>query len=157
MCNIASGILVNGKVLESKHDSHEEIIKEHRLDDTTAEPKFVRFEIIPPDGKDYTAPLAEWQYRVDQDYLPDWYDADKAEAAARQWLAEYWYPTHVVDGVLTLHSGQAHLYGNSTAKLYGDSTADLYDNSNVESVSQMAVAIDMRGDYPVCKTRKDFE
>jgi hypothetical protein len=139
MCRAASGIAVKDRILVSQHDAHEVIVGEYHLDDRNGAPDFVRFEIAPPAGGDFTAPLKKWVFHVDQDLLPRWWSAKRYEALVREWLAKSWFPSRVNGGILILHSGFADLYGtshanlydNSHADLYGTSRADLYDNSSV--------------------------
>jgi phage gp45-like len=132
MCEAASLVITTDKVFWSlKSDAHEEIIREFGLKDEVANRiTLVRVEITPPNG-DWAAPLCQWQYKVDQDLLPEWYekDPDKQESRARAAL-KYWFSAKVfLSGNHTIHDQQAYCFGNSTATLWGNSTATLYDNS----------------------------
>jgi len=91
MCNPASFIVTKDQTFWSKKtDSHEEIISELNLVEIVAsKTTLVRVEIT-PDGGDLTLPIDQWQYRVDQDILPDWYDAEEVEKRCRAVLPE-WY------------------------------------------------------------------
>ena len=97
MCKPASGILTKDAVFFSEiGDSHEQVIDEHKLNaDGARGPNIVRFEITPPDGN-YSLPLDQWVYRVDQDVMPEWYDAarDKPRALA---MLPAWAAAHIVD------------------------------------------------------------
>ena len=80
MCTEASSVIVQRHgyhvALWSKSsDSHEQIIMEHGLQwlDNLHRMNLARVEIVPP-GYDYTLPLDEWVYEIDQDVLPAWYD-----------------------------------------------------------------------------------
>jgi hypothetical protein len=94
MCSPASFVLTETNVYFSKtSNSHEEIIREHKLPDgltsvaaSFREPLILRVEIVPP-ADDYTTDPATWLYEVDQDQLPAW--ADGAEARARAVLPEW--------------------------------------------------------------------
>jgi len=78
-------------------DSHGKIIKHYGLKDEDG----VRVEITPPDNL-YTTPIRHWIYKVDQDILPDWYDAREVEAAVRKELPA-WCETHILwNGKMTL-------------------------------------------------------
>ena len=86
-------------------DSHEDIIAANGLNDRKGSPDFVRVEVVPP-NLDYTLPFDKWVYKVDQDWLPDWYCAAEAEAACRAVLPE-WARTHIVrSGKHTCERGQ---------------------------------------------------
>lgn len=95
MCEPASMIVMKEgktfKVFWSKtSDSHEDIISEYNLRDTNvrSETTLVRVEITPK-YRDYSIPLSEWSYKTDQDLLPEWYDAKKAEKAVRKELPKW--------------------------------------------------------------------
>lgn len=128
MCRVASGVFVEGSALQSRHDDGNEILKEHGLR-VAAVPPFVKFSVMPPPRRDFTAPLHQWRYHVDQDILPEWYDRDEYEQLAHHWLETVWYPEHVRDGILHLYSGRAVLYGTSKAVLYGTSEGEFYEDS----------------------------
>jgi len=115
MCRPASMIVLPGhKVHWSRSsDSHEDQIRELDLDDTTAEPNFVRVEIVPPDG-DLRRPLAEWQYRVDQDFRPRWYRAEHGESAVRAALTGWACARLALTGHRTIR-GNDHVYALNSA------------------------------------------
>jgi hypothetical protein len=88
MCKLASFIVTRERVLwHPGSDSHENIIDKYKLDDRK-QCDFVRVELSPP-NEDYTKPLTEWVYRVDQDNTPEWYSAKEAEIAARHELDKW--------------------------------------------------------------------
>ena len=105
MCQFASIVLTR----DSEHwiagvDSHEQIIDQRGLHaDGARGPNILRIEITPPEDRP-TAPISEWDYRVDQDIRPRWHDAERDEVRARAALArraetERWLVTeagHVV-------------------------------------------------------------
>ncbi len=92
MCNFCSAIITKDRVFfgwsdyPERMDKHETIIDLHNLHaDGPHGPNIVRVECEPPRPG---APLAEWAYRVDQTYLPDWYDAEHDEARVRRAIEE---------------------------------------------------------------------
>jgi hypothetical protein len=91
MCKPASMVVVKGyKCVWSRHtDAHTEIrasygIPENGIGRVTS----VQIEITPPDSN-WAAPFAEWAFKVDQDILPDWWDAADAEKAVRDELPSW--------------------------------------------------------------------
>jgi len=91
MCRPASMVVTKQKVFWSKNsDSHEDIIEEFKLDEgkLREQPKLVRVEIVPP-NEDYKLPFSKWNYRLDQDIKPKWYDEKKVEARVRKHLKEW--------------------------------------------------------------------
>ena len=95
MCQPASMIITRAAVYwHPRRDSHTAIRALHcLLEAGLGDPTDVAVEIVPPGG-DYRRPLTDWIYRVDQDRVPDWYEAREAELAARAELAA-WYASHV--------------------------------------------------------------
>ena len=102
MCEPMSGVLTPGHTVHwsEQTDSHREIIAEFGLRETNVrgDINIVPFEVVPPYG-DYSLPLSQWQYRVDFDgyqrNLPEWYDTEKAESAARAAL-KAWAKSNLV-------------------------------------------------------------
>ena len=79
MCKPASFVLTKDNVFWSKtSDSHEDIISEHNLHpDGARGANVVRIEITPPND-DYTLPIGQWVYKLDQDDTPKWYSKESA-------------------------------------------------------------------------------
>jgi len=90
MCKFASFVLTKDGVFWSdKSDSHEEIIKEHNLHaDGIRGPNILRVEIVPGAKIKKFTTYKDWEYRIDQDQMPAWFDAPKDEKRARQALRE---------------------------------------------------------------------
>ena len=126
MCSPASLIVTRTKVLFSElTDRHEDIIKEFGLDDSTESPDFVRVEIVPEDDN-YKLPLSKWVYRVDQDFLPEWYSPEEAELAARATL-KVWDKHHII------RKGKHILTGNISRIIFGgDITIDGQSGGNCQ-------------------------
>ena len=82
MCHFASLVLTKDHAYFGTTDSHEDIIKEHKLHEGAGRVNFLRVEIVPPHD-DASAPLESWTYSVDQDEMPKWHDADGDEKRAR--------------------------------------------------------------------------
>ena len=90
MCKPASMIIVHKNVAKWSEttDSHHEIITEFgiREVDARGDINIVPVEMC-PEGGNLSIALSKWKYGVDyQEFgreLPDWYDAEKSEAAAR--------------------------------------------------------------------------
>ena len=77
MCNFFSAIITIDSIIFDKNvDSHEILIEQARLDDTTKTPDFVRIEYVPVDNDIFT--IDGWKMKIDQDLIPDWFDEDLA-------------------------------------------------------------------------------
>lgn len=79
MCKFKSGIILKNKIelAPQGNESHSDLLVSLGIDDTTfnASKVFIRAELTPPDG-DIAVPIEKWNYNVDQDITPDWYDED---------------------------------------------------------------------------------
>ena len=85
MCNFASFVITKGPKVWwlPKSDSHEKTIEKYKLNaDGVRGPNVVRVEIVPKNGN-LSLPLPSWEYKLDQDTLPSWYDAEECERACR--------------------------------------------------------------------------
>lgn len=123
MCEFKSGIILKDRVILSPegNESHSDLLESMGIEDRTTSnvnAKFVRVELIPPEG-DCSKDINKWEYRVDQDFLPRWYEKDtekyeeEFQNAVKNYIEErtvricnkLW--THVKKGSLTYY----FLYG----------------------------------------------
>ena len=89
MCKFASFILTKGEEFWSdKSNSHENIIRENGLHaDGARGPNILRVEISPTNKIKIWPSLKAWAYEVDQDRMPEWFDAEECEKRTRIALA----------------------------------------------------------------------
>jgi len=156
MCRPASFVVTKARVFWSRDsDSHEKIIEEHHLHESGIfGPNIVRVELIPP-WEDYTRPIREWLYYVEQDIRPRWYDFEVVESRVRAELPE-WYSVHVLtSGKWCIRSACRIAFGNvkieaqddseiyacagATVNAYRDSGIRAYRGSEVHVYSGSAV------------------
>jgi len=87
-----SMLLLKDKVFCPNYNSHEDMINETGMEHGPMRENFVRVEITPPDD-DLTVPIDKWEYKVDQDYLPEWYveEVDKPRCfdALKAWAVKH--------------------------------------------------------------------
>ena len=92
MCMFKSMLLLKDKVFCPNYDSHEDMINETGMEHGPMRENFVRVEITPPDD-DLKVPIDKWKYKVDQDYLPEWYveEVDKPRCfdALKAWAVKH--------------------------------------------------------------------
>ena len=94
MCKFKSGIILKNRVVLAPegNDSHSDLLESLGIEDThfNASKTFVRAELVPPDGNK-AVDIGKWEYIVDQDITPDWYDDDpgRYEADFRVAVKEY--------------------------------------------------------------------
>ena len=82
MCRFKSGIILKNSVVLTPiyNESHSVLLRAKGINDTdfNARKVFVRAELIPPEG-DILSDVNTWEYNVDQDIVPDWYEDDPAK------------------------------------------------------------------------------
>jgi len=149
MCNFYSPIITRDfKVLDCVNidDSHETVIKEHKLKDNKLKNRdFVRLEITPIDwnklSKRFNKSL--WRYKVDEkNTLPKWYikHQRKIKRLVFDELREIYRDKFIFKGEKEVKKGRCWvfkkgkviLYNHSSAELYGYSSAKLYDHSSAK-------------------------
>ncbi|MFA5376471.1 MAG: hypothetical protein WC455_12065, partial [Dehalococcoidia bacterium] len=140
MCQPASGVLTKDHAFWSKKtESHSEIIQEFNLHaDGVGGPNVLQFEITPPNG-DFTKPLEEWRYRVDQDVTPEWYDPAKDETRARSILQDWIAAKVVLPGqIRVVNRGEMVIacYGTVQYVNQGGTVQDVNQGGTVQDVNQ---------------------
>ena len=105
MCQFKSGIISKNKVILTPegNESHSDLLESLGIEDNhmNAAKTFVRAELIPEDGNKYTN-ISEWNYRVDQDIVPDWYEKDPGRYetefrnAVREYMKEYMEKRNII-------------------------------------------------------------
>ena len=158
MCKPAPFVLTADRVLWSRSsDSHEDIIRENYLDDTTNPPTILRVEITPK-NEQWTDPPDAWVYRVDQDIMPAWHDAINDEARARAELPR-WTDARLIIGrrAEVWAGGTAKVGAGGTAVVRAGGTAVVWDGTvisygeaSVQLFGSKAVWVDRSGSVPVC-------
>ena len=89
MCDFFSGVITRKGLVYSdgNSNSHENVIKEHKLDDSISvdSPKrnWIRFELVPE--PDIFSPVKDWVFRVDESSVPDWVN-ERHERAVRTFV-----------------------------------------------------------------------
>ena len=141
MCKFKSGIILKDRVFIPDYDSHEDMLKELKIEETEDNAKrlFVRAELTPPDKNVFT-PVSEWKYRVDQDILPEWYVPEVDEKRMRDAVAE-WAKEHIHIGkkIKEITSG-LHWIKDGTVGVIGGSAEirALFGSAKVGSVCDTA-------------------
>lgn len=159
MCMFKSMLLLKDKVFCPNYDSHEDMINETGMEHGPMRENFVRVEITPPDD-DLTVPIDKWKYKVDQDYLPEWYveEVDKPRCfdALKAWAVKHILVgqdvpevkqgefvvlvncnTGIVKGTVKVYGGtvQKVRYGGTVQKVYGGGTVqEVWDGGTVREV-----------------------
>ena len=172
MCRPASFIVTKTKVLWSrKSDSHEEIISQyktqHRLNDRSDPPNFVRVEIVPPNEHDFDKPLKDWLFHVDQDKVPDWFDKSEAEVAVRKELENWCAKKLIRDGesrdvkdgdcLVAICGGTVSVIRGGTVKKIFKGMIRYFCKFSIKIEGSMSVVVDATGSTAVCHVGTDKE
>ena len=179
MCKLKSVIVLKDKVYCPDHDSHQKMLEELGIEDTTenAMRRFVRCELSPKAGDNYASDISEWKIKVDQDILPDWWDANTYRPMVEDTVRE-WQSKHVIvsgeadvrDGVYyaydcaTVHarsSATVHAYGCDTVHAYGYATVIIRAYSKVSenniTLADNAILINHRDMKIICAKEYEVE
>jgi len=152
MCNVKSGIILKDRVFVPGYDSHEKMLEELGIKDEGISPIFIRVELSPVD-RDIFSAVETWKYRVDQDFLPDWYVQEVDEKRVRDEVG-LWAKDHIFIGVKDLKitakgddcyylkdckDATVEAYGNATVRAYNNATVRAYGNATVEAYGNATV------------------
>ena len=137
MCRFRSGIILKNKcvIAQGADDSHSAMLEDLGIKDTAenAMTKFVRAELLPPDGEWWTNPDT-WEAHIDQDILPEWFETDREKYIDDfQSAVKDWWETHVLvdQKIDVLSSGYYRLKRCQVRKLMNDVQVML-DSSTVQ-------------------------
>ena len=154
MCKLKSGIIFKTRcvVAPGENDSHSDLLRELNIEDTytNASRMFVRAELVPKNGEWWTDPDG-WEFVVDQDVTPDWYDTDpgKYEEEFRQAVKEWWSEHVIVDKKIDeLSNGYYRLKRCEVKKLLKDVKVYL-DSSTVGEMCDSSAVRKMCGSSTV--------
>jgi len=103
MCDFASFVLTKDKVFWSDSDSHTDIIEEFELHEYGANgPNILKVEIFPTTKIKYLRDYDNWEFKIDQDIMPEWYNKDLDESRTRKALKIRFAKDFKVPGYLDL-------------------------------------------------------
>ena len=141
MCMFKSMLLLKDKVFCPNYDSHEDMINETGMEHGPMRENFVRVEITPPD--DLTVPIDKWEYKVDQDYLPEWYveEVDKPRCfdALKAWAVKHILVGQDVPEVkqgefVVLVNCNTGIVKGTVQKVWGGTVQKVLDGGTVQEV-----------------------
>ena len=142
MCKFKSAIILKDRVFIPDYDSHSDMLQELGIKDTeeNACRLFVRAELIPKND-DCKSDVSTWEYIVDQDILPDWYEAGYDEKRMRDAVQD-WAKNRIHIGIddLVISSGKGHIILDcKVKKICGDAQIrSIQGNSGVDCISGSA-------------------
>ena len=138
MCRFKSGIILKNKVVVApgENDSHSDLLESLGIKDDYfgATNVFVRAELVPVNDEWWINPAEEpdkWEFIVDQDMRPEWFDKSAHEKIFREAVCDWWKEHVLVDQKLEeLSSGYYRLKRCEVKKLLNDVKV-LLDSSQV--------------------------
>jgi len=184
MCNFLSAVITKDQILfDYWDDSHENLIQKHHLDDRSINPQFVRVELLNKNDDIYDQNVDNWDLKIDQDYIPDWFDKDKSEIKMRKILKKVHHKVFLINinineltinirycknstvNVMRRNSTVNVMRGNSTVnEMWENSTVnEMLENSTVNVMRENSTVNEMRGNstvkiyskYSQIKSQKD--
>lgn len=97
MCRFKSGIILKNKVVVApgENDSHSDLLESLGIKDDYfgATNVFVRAELVPVNDEWWINPAEEpdkWEFIVDQDMRPEWFDKSAHEKIFREAVCDWW-------------------------------------------------------------------
>ena len=165
MCRFRSGILLKDRVViaQKDNDSHQDMLEELNISDTyeNAARVFVRAELIPEKNEWWTDPDG-WEFVIDQDIVPDWFEEDMEGHISRFRAAvKEWWSGHVLVGkkIDALRTGYYMLKDCEVDKLCGDAmvllknsqVGEMHDSSQVGEMYDSSQVREMYGSSKVGK------
>ena len=103
MCDFASFVLTKDKVFWSDSNSHTDIIEEFGLHEDGANgPNILKVEIFPTTKIKSLRDYNNWEFIIDQDIMPEWYNKDLDKSRTRKALKIRFAKDFKVPGYLDL-------------------------------------------------------
>ena len=162
MCKLKSAIILKDRIFLPDYDSHSKMLEELKITDDyfNASKVFVRAERSPADG-DAFSDIDDWEFSVDQDITPEWFDEKDCAERMRKAVKE-WAKTHIFVGqneLKILHGENifikdcknVEICDNATVEsIFGDATVKyIYNNATVKYICGNATVESIRGEATV--------
>lgn len=152
MCRLKSGIILKDRIFIPEYDSHTKMLEELGIEDNyfTASKIFVRFELLPKDN-DVFSDIDDWRLNIDQDIVPDWYDAEIYKPRIIERVKD-WAKEHIHIGInnLNIDSGDNHYIKDcKNVHIYGNATIDYISGSTLVSCISDSVVVNEISDNAV--------
>ena len=153
MCKFKSAIILKNRVYVPDIDSHTEMLEQLGIEDNYINAKkiFVRAKLFPSDD-DYFSDISNWEFNVDQDILPDWFDEEEARGRMIEAVKD-WAKNRIYIGVndLVLKDGANYILKDcKNVIIYGNSTVEyMSGNSTVKYMCGSSTVNNMCGNSTV--------
>lgn len=133
MCKLKSAIILKDRIFMPDYDSHSKMLEELGITDDyfNASKVFVRAELSPTD-EDVFSDIDGWEFCVDQDITPEWFDEKDCAERMRK-AAKEWAKTHIFIG----QNGLAISHGENIC-IKDCKNVDICDNATVKNICDNA-------------------
>ena len=144
MCKLKSAIILKDRIFMPDYDNHSKMLEELKITDDyfNASKVFVRAELV-PENEDVFSDIDGWEFSVDQDITPEWFDEKDCAERMRNTVKE-WAKTHIFIGQNDLKISHGE---NIFIKDCED--VDIYDNATVENICGNATVKNICGSATV--------
>ena len=153
MCKLKSAIILKDRIFMPDYDSHSKMLEELKITDDyfNASKVFVRAELSPK-NEDVFSDIDGWEFSVDQDITPEWFDEKDCSERMRNTVKE-WAKTHIFVGQNELkisHGENIFIKDCKNVDIYGDATVEnIYGKATVEYIRDNATVKNIYGDATV--------
>ena len=138
MCKLKSAIILKDRIFMPDYDSHSKMLDELKINDDyfNASKVFVRAELSPK-NEDAFSDIDGWEFSVDQDITPEWFDEKDCAERMRKAVKE-WAKTHIFVGRNELkisHGENIFIKDCKNVDICGNATVDsICGNATVERI-----------------------
>ena len=153
MCKLKSAIILKDRIFMPDYDSHSKMLEELKITDDyiNASKVFVRAELSPENG-DVFSDIDGWEFSVDQNITPEWFDEKYCAERMRNTVKE-WAKTHIFIGLNDLkisHGENIFIKDCKNVDIYGNATVEnICGNTTVEYICGKATVKYICGDATV--------
>ena len=157
MCNFLSAVITKDQILfDYWDDSHENLIQKHHLDDRSINPQFVRVELLNKNDDIYDQNVDNWDLKIDQDYIPDWFDKDKSEIKMRKILKKVHHKVFLINININELTINIRYCKNSTVNVMrrNSTVNEMWENSTVNEMLENST-VKIYSKYSQIKSQKD--
>ena len=138
MCKLKSAIILKDKIFMPDYDSHSKMLEELGITDDyiNASKVFVRAELS-PENEDVFSDIDSWEFSVDQDITPEWFDEKDCAERMRNTVKE-WAKTHIFIGQNDLkisHGENIFIKDCKNVDICGNATVEnICSNATVKNI-----------------------
>ena len=138
MCKLKSAIILKDRIFMPDYDSHSKMLEELGITDDyiNASKVFVRAELS-PENEDVFSDIDSWEFSVDQDITPEWFDEKDCAERMRKAVKE-WAKTHIFIGQNELkisHGENIFIKDCKNVDICGSATVNyICDNATVNYI-----------------------